>query len=207
MARVGDVGGTSTTVSIIILLIIMVTTVTTMVGYSATLNPSENVSTSGTCQGIHITSVTGISSNTTETITIRGCGFGSDPQLRNNISADGSVDTVQSNVTPSIAIFKGLSSGGASSSGGSWTWEAGFANTLLGGADTIGINLTSWSDNTIVIHGFGAYLRTNPQGFDLVKGDTITIVIVGPNCAQSTYNFPPFPASCSTQYSTVVGGT
>jgi hypothetical protein len=208
MARVGEVGGTSTTVSIIILLIIMITTVTTMVGYSATLNPSENASTSGTCQGLHIASVTRITTDTNGTITIKGCGFGSNPQLVNNtIAGDGSVDTVQSQVTPSIAFFRGLTAGGATSSGGSWTWEAGFANTP-GAYDTIGLYIASWRDNTIVIHGFGAYLGTGGQKrFNLANGDNITIVIVGPDCAQSTYNFPPFPATCSTQYSTIVGGT
>jgi hypothetical protein len=200
MAREGEPSSQTTTVSVTILLIIMITTVTTIAGYSTTLNSPGTAAPSTSCTGLQILSITGISTATSGTITIRGCGFGSDPTLVNNtIAGDGSVDTVQSNVTPSIAFLMGLTP-----AGNSWTWEAGFANDPLH-YDTIGLYIYSWTDNTIVIHGFGSFLGTGGlKKFNLAKGNNVTVVVVGPDCSQSTYNFPPFPASCSAHLSLIV---
>jgi len=146
--------------------------------------------------------VSTITINTAGTITIDGCGFGTSPQLVTNfIAGDGSVDTVESSTTPQIAIIDGL----VGCCG--WTqWEAGFAINP-GTIDSIGIYIASWTDSQIVISGFGNQLGTNHVApFNIAVGDTITIIVVGPNCATATYDFPPFPASCSASYTTTVQG-
>ena len=143
-----------------------------------------------------------ITTNTAGTITIDGCGFGTSPQLVTNfIAGDGSVDTVESSTTPQIAIIDGL----VGCCG--WTqWEAGFAINP-GTIDSIGIYIASWTDSQIVIDGFGNQLGADHIApFNIAVGDTITIVVVGPDCAAATYNFPPFPASCSASYTTTVQG-
>lgn len=163
--------------------------------------PAAPSALASSCSPPEITSLSTITTNTAGTITINGCGFGTSPQLVTNfIAGDGSVDTVESSTTPQIAIIDGL----VGCCG--WTqWEAGFAINP-GTIDSIGIYIVSWTDSQIVINGFGNQLGTGHAPFNIAAGDTITIIVVGPNCAAATYDFPPFPASCSASYTTTVQG-
>ena len=123
-----------------------------------------------------ISSVSAITTNTQATIIIQGSGFGNTPPQTTTIF-DGSVDTVQSSTTPSLAIWDNLTQSG-------WTWQAGHDGNL------IGIYLTSWSNNTIVIGGFGSALHpgtrdnsgtcTGPT-WTICVGDHITVGVWGPN--------------------------
>jgi hypothetical protein len=135
-----------------------------------------------------------------QTIVISGCGFGSNPETVNNTYAnDGSIDTVESQVTPSIAIIDGYSAT-------AWTWEAGFA-VNPSTPDTIGIHIQSWNSTRIVIDGFGSLLGTGgQQEFNINAGDTITFFVVGPDCAAATYSFPPFPSTCTGTFEATVQG-
>ncbi len=167
----------------------MITTVTTVAGYSATLNAPGGASASTLCTGTQILSVTGISTVTSGTVTISGCGFGSHPTLVNNtLAGDGSVDTVQSSTTPSIAFLRSFTPAGTS-----WTWEAGFANDPLH-YDTVGLYIYSWNDTSIVIHGFGTLLGTGgAKTFNLAKGDNVTVFVVGPTALSPRTTSPPSP--------------
>jgi hypothetical protein len=101
-----------------------------------------------------------------QTITIEGSGFGNiQPQLMN--LTDGSVDTNLGGTTPVIRIYDeaGLDS-----------WEAGCSDSQLVPKDTIGIYLTSWSDNEIVLGGFGTELNVNGQGpWNINSGDPLIV--------------------------------
>ena len=101
-----------------------------------------------------ISSVSPIVATRLQTIIIRGGGFGNiQPQLFN--LSDGSVDTVGAGTTPVIRIYdEGIID----------NWEAGVQDSPNSGADSIGVILVSWSDNEIVLGGFGTALNTNRQG-------------------------------------------
>ncbi len=124
-----------------------------------------------------ISSVSAITTDTHGTITIQGSGFGSAPPQTVTLS-DGSVDTGVNGTSPSIAIWDNLTQT-------SWTWQAGHWG------NTIGIFLTSWSDTSIVIGGFGSLVGpgTRDSGgvcrgltpYTLCAGDRITIGVWGPN--------------------------
>ena len=183
------------TTSLMTILIIMIVVVTSTVGYSAVFAPETSSSSTSSvlvgCSPTQITSVSTVIASPNQTIVISGCGFGSDPEIVNNTYAnDGSVDTVESQVTPSIAIVDGYTPNG-------WTWEAGFA-VNPSTPDTIGINIQSWNSTRIVIDGFGSLLGTgSQQEFNINAGDTITFFVVGPDCTAATYSFPPFPSTCT----------
>jgi hypothetical protein len=83
-------------------------------------------------------------------------------------------------------------------------WEAGFAINPTT-PDSIGIYLASWTDTKIVINGFGTLLGTNHQSqLNVAVGDTLTIIVIKPNCGAATQSFPPFPASCISAFQAVV---
>ena len=101
-----------------------------------------------------ISSVSPISATRLQTITIQGNGFGNtQPRLMN--LGDGSMDTVGGGTTPVIRIYD---------EGSLDSWEAGVQDSPNSGADSIGVILVSWSDNEIVLGGFGTALNTNGQG-------------------------------------------
>ncbi len=114
-----------------------------------------------------IKSVSQISSAMNQTITIQGTGFGN-IQPRLLILGDGSVDTIWGDSTPSIVIYDktNLLSAGVA---GDWP---GFTN---GPPDLIGIVLLSWSDNQIVLSGFGTGLGSRFSWSQVDKGDAIQV--------------------------------
>jgi len=113
-----------------------------------------------------ISSVSPIVAAQLQTIEISGSGFGDvQPQLMN--LSDGSVTTVVGDATPVIRIYniEGWDS-----------WEAGCQDSQWVPKDTIGIYLTSWSDNKIVLGGFGTELNVNGQGpWNIKVGDPLII--------------------------------
>jgi YVTN family beta-propeller protein len=159
-----------------------------------------------------ITSVTGVTTNTHSTITIQGTGFGNTPPQTVTLS-DGSVDTIESPATPSIALGDSCPSQVCANGG---TWEAG--HQVLNNQNAIGIYLTSWSDTKIVINRFGNYLSEGtrntagtcvvPSGWGVCVGDPITIEVWGPSnsgvamytvtATQGTKTPTSLSASCST---------
>jgi hypothetical protein len=155
------------------------------------------------CSPPQITSVSTITTDTSETITIEGCGFGTSPQTVSNFLAnDGSVDTVESTTTPSLAIFDSYNQWLSGYPCTTDCWEAGFAiNPSI--IDSIGIYIESWTNTKIVINGFGSLLGTTKQ-WNIAVGDEITMYVVGPDCSAATSSFPPFPSSCTATYSTTV---
>ena len=124
-----------------------------------------------------ISSVSPISATQLQTITIQGSGFGNiQPQLMN--LTDGSVDTIVGGTTPVIRIYDeaGLDS-----------WEAGCQDSQWVPKDMIGIYLTSWSDNEIVLGGFGTELNANGQGpLNINPGDPLIVDVLTSN-GQTAY--------------------
>lgn len=117
-----------------------------------------------------IYSVTPIMPAQSQVIHIYGEGFTDIfPQTVN--LGDGSVDTVQSSTTQSMYIFD--------QGAGTHFWTAGMWAPWY---DLIGIFLISWSDNEIVLGGFGSRLGTNENlGWNIATGDPIIIHINTPN--------------------------
>ncbi|MGA3059945.1 MAG: hypothetical protein ABSD92_06195 [Candidatus Bathyarchaeia archaeon] len=123
-----------------------------------------------------ISSVSPISAELLQTITIQGSDFGNiQPQLLN--LGDGSVDTVGGGTTPIIKIYDEGSLKG---------WEAGVQDGPTTGSDSIGIIVVSWSDTEIVLGGFGSALNTNSQ-WTLSPGDPLLIEVQTTN-GQATFN-------------------
>ncbi len=124
-----------------------------------------------------ISSVSPVSAARLQTITIQGSGFGNtQPQLMN--LTDGSVDTIVGGTAPVIRIYDeaGLDS-----------WEAGCTDSQFVPKDMIGIYLTSWSDNEIVLGGFGTELNVNGQEpSNINPGDPLIIDVVTSN-GQTAY--------------------
>ena len=161
-------------------LLIAVLTANGQAAYTTTVTSSQSnqKSTSGsTGAPPAISSVSPISATRLQTITIQGSGFGNtQPQLMN--LTDGSVDTILGGTTPVIRIYDeaGLDS-----------WEAGCSDSQWVPKDTIGIYLTSWSDNEIVLGGFGTELNVNSQGpWNINPGDPL-IVDVQTSNGQAAY--------------------
>jgi hypothetical protein len=116
-----------------------------------------------------ITSVTPITNQQKQTVTIQGRGFGDvQPELLE--LSDGSVDTVWGGNTPCIVVYDrtNLLSAGAT---GDWN---GFTN---GSPDLIGIFLESWTDTEIVLGGFGTGLGSVFSWSQVSEGDDIQIQI------------------------------
>jgi len=124
-----------------------------------------------------ISSVSPIAATLSQTITIKGSGFGNtQPQLLN--LGDGSVDTVGGGTTPVIRIYD---------EGSLDSWEAGVQDSPNSGADSIGVILVSWSDSEIVLGGFGTALSTNGQGqWNILPGDPLLIAVLTVN-GQAAY--------------------
>jgi len=119
--------------------------------------------------GPTIFSVTPISSDRLQTVTIQGSGFGNiEPQLLD--LGDGSVDTIWGGSTPSIVVYdkRNLLSAGAA---GNWS---GFTN---GPPDLIGVVLVSWTDTQIIIGGFGSGLGSRFSWNQVLPGDALQIQI------------------------------
>jgi hypothetical protein len=116
--------------------------------------------------GPAISSVSPITANRLQTIDITGSGF-MNTQPQTVSLGDGSVDTVNSTTTPSLDIND------------FHKWGAGWIAT--GVSCAIGIIINSWSDNEVVLGGFGTALSTNGQGtWNIAPGDTLTVTIHTP---------------------------
>ena len=113
-----------------------------------------------------ISSVSPITAAQSQTITILGSDFGNvAPQTMS--LGDGSVDTIDGNTTPSIQIRDNSLIDG---------WTAGYENGYS--INGIGIVLVSWSDNKVVLGGFGTALSTTGQGrWNIMPGDPIQIML------------------------------
>jgi hypothetical protein len=123
-----------------------------------------------------ISSVSTITATRLQSIHIYGSGFGNTPPQTVSLG-DGSVDTVESSTTPYMWIADSgkLQKTGDPSDGGE-NWAAGFKGS--GVFCMIGIYLVSWSDNEIVLDGFGTALGTNGQGTWYIEpGDPLTVAV------------------------------
>jgi hypothetical protein len=127
----------------------------------------------GTIGSPGITSVSPITSDTRQTITITGSNFGSDPAV--TTLSDGSYDTLMCNqYTPALGIQdmgKGVDSWTASLSG-------------CAGTDGIGIYIASWTNTQIVLGGFGTTLGNSTSqspNFDIKAGDRLQVRVYGFN--------------------------
>ena len=153
--------------------IVSLLTAAIVVALSVTLVSSSMATSSSAPE---ITSVTPITNQQTQTITIQGHGFGNiQPELMDLGDGlmdlgDGSVDTVWGKNTPSLVIYDktNLLSAGAA---GDWN---GFTN---GPPDLIGIILVSWSDTQIVLGGFGSGLGSRFSWSQVSDGDYMQIQI------------------------------
>ena len=119
-----------------------------------------------------ITSVSPITADINQTITITGSGFGTNPRIA--AVGDGSVDTIACNTTTSSLD---IHDNGANAD----SWYAG--RTVCGYPDGIGIYIVSWTDTRIVLGGFGAALGNDsyPSTWNIAVGDPIEIDVFGPN--------------------------
>jgi hypothetical protein len=136
------------------------------VGWSNVLSYYDDVKVFEYPSSFSISSVSPIVATRLQTIRISGTGFGD--VLPQTVSlGDGSVETVKSNTTPSMAIFDNGT--------GSNSWIAGFTDnsTIF---SIIGLILVSWSDTEIVLGGFGNSLGINGQGtYNIAVGDPLQI--------------------------------
>ncbi len=151
---------------------IQIQTVSGVASYNtiAVSSQSNQNSTSGSTGAPPIiSSVSPIAATRLQTITIRGNGFGNtQPRIMN--LGDGSADTVGGGTTPVIRIYD---------EGSLDSWEAGVQDSPNSGADSIGVILVSWSDNEIVLDGFGIALNTNGQGqWNISPGDPLLIAVL-----------------------------
>jgi hypothetical protein len=127
-----------------------------------------------------ISSVSTITATRLQTIHIYGSGFGDTPPQTVNLG-DGSVDTVSSSTTPYMCISdSGKTEKTGDTSDGGENWAAGIISP--GCYAMIGIVLVSWSDNEIVLGGFGTALGTNGQGTWYIEpGDPLSIDVFTPS--------------------------
>ncbi len=131
-----------------------------------------------------ISSVSPISAARLQTIYIRGAGFG-DIQPVTMSLGDGSINTVGggknkpgSGNTPVIQVNNYARN----------TWGSGVQDSPDSGCCSIGIFLVSWSDNEIVLGGFGSALSTTGQGeWTIMPRDPMRIVVITPG-GIATYN-------------------
>lgn len=148
-----------------------------------------------------ISSVSPVTTNTSQTITIIGSGFGSGhPQVVT--LDDDSVDTTMNSTTPSIAFWDNCLGSGCPVSTGN-QWEAG--HCCENGYTPIGIRLINWTDTRIIIGGFGDALYSGelikgecvgPTEYWLIcPGDEITVEIWGPHNAGTAQRQTTVPES------------
>ncbi len=113
-----------------------------------------------------ILSVSPISTNRLQTITISGSGFGATLPQTSSLG-DGSVNTVDDGFSPCLQIRNNAVEGG---------WTAGFQDSTESNA--IGVILVSWSDTEIVLGGFGKALSERGTGlWNLEAGDQIRVMV------------------------------
>jgi hypothetical protein len=109
-----------------------------------------------------ISSVSPISTDQLQTITIKGSNFGN-TQPQTMSLGDGSVDTVGGGNTPVVYICDDGWNG----------WGAGVQDSPNSAWDLIGIKLVSWSDTEIVLGGFGSALSE----YVLTAGDPMRVTV------------------------------
>ena len=124
-----------------------------------------------------INSVSPISAAQRQTMVIRGSGFGNvQPEVTS--LDDGSVVTLVGGSTPVIRIYD---------VDGWDSWEAGCEDSQWVPGGLIGVYLTSWSDNEIVLGGFGRDLNVNGQAPRNIKvGDPLIVNVQTAN-GQAAY--------------------
>jgi PKD repeat protein len=119
-----------------------------------------------------ITSVSPISAARSQTVYIKGGNFSNTTPQTFSLG-DGSVDTFNSSTSPSLEI--------ADNGGGSHNWSAGrvISINITGiNFDAIGVIIVSWSDNEIVLGGFGSSLGINNSGiWNIGVGDPLVVNI------------------------------
>jgi len=124
-----------------------------------------------------ISSVSPISATRLQTIYIRGSGFGNTQPITMSLG-DGSIDTVGGG--------KNMPGGGNTpvmqvNNYARNTWGSGVRDSPDTGWCSIGIFLVSWSDNEIVLGGFGSALSTTGQGeWTIMPGDPMRVVVITP---------------------------
>jgi hypothetical protein len=114
-------------------------------------------------------------------IVISGIGFGTNPSIESAGGGNSGSDTVKSSTIPSLGIADP-----------SENWEAGGDYTYSGGITVdgytfgsgiqpnyLGVFVVSWSNNAIVLGGFGNYLGT-PAAL-INHGDKLLFVVWSPN--------------------------
>ena len=124
-----------------------------------------------------INSVSPISAAQRQTMVIRGSGFGNvQPEVTS--LDDGTVVTLVGGSTPVIRIYD---------VDGWDSWEAGCEDSQWVPGGLIGVYLTSWSDNEIVLGGFGRDLNVNGQAPRNIKvGDPLIVNVQTAN-GQAAY--------------------
>ena len=131
-----------------------------------TASQTVNIKLTPTLTRPHITSVSPILATNHQTISIKGSGFGDIPPQTSSLS-DGSVDTVGGGMTPWLSI--------KDFDYGSHSWTAG--EQLNYDKNFIGIYINKWSDNEIVLGGFGNALGTNKGTWNIGVGDQLIIEV------------------------------
>jgi hypothetical protein len=118
-----------------------------------------------------INSVSPIIASRLQTIIISGSGFGDTPPKQKTLP-DGSAVTLVGGAAPIIRIYDvdGLDS-----------WEAGCEDSQWVPGGLIGVHFVSWSDNEIVLSGFGESLSINASGqWNMKVGDPLIVNVQTP---------------------------
>ena len=113
-----------------------------------------------------IDSVSPITATLMQSIVIRGSGFG-DTQPELNTLSDGSVVTQVGDTTPVLRIYDEQ---------GFYSWEAGCQDSQWVPGGLVGVYLKTWSDNEIVLGGFGTDLNvTGQRPHNIAVGDPLIV--------------------------------
>jgi hypothetical protein len=164
------------------------TTSTTVFNFTSHITTSRitttNSSATNATTGPVITSVTPITTDIAQIVVVQGMGFGVNPATVTN--PDGSVDTLGCNVTtPSFAIHDNGQPGGSTAD----HWAAGRDNCT--NTDDIGLDLVNWTNDEIVLKGFGSALTnsSDPGVWQISLGDALQVLVFGPdNDGQAAFN-------------------
>ena len=126
---------------------------------------------SGESPTTRIESVSPIYAETTQTVVIRGLGFGSKPRTIRMDAASGGVDTFAGSNQTSLVI--------TNLGEGSHRWTAGRASEV--NSCEISVRLDEWSDSQIVISGFsGPFGSGCGEKYQITAGDRLEIGVFGP---------------------------